>query len=380
MPILNNVIGTVKESSAEEKKQLLEFILNTMEKTPARFDKEDHEILKEYAEWEVENLIVLLCGAKTYREKDTIMACEDSLIGIIMRTYGQPDRIPDEKKARISALVDLVQETRYLEDTIDQVFKQEKIEEAYASRIISFASECTDEYQRGRLYAGLVHYADKVSALTDGARALISEYVDCELLRYLSLDALTEDHIESLEFAADVCKSYHTEKTAELLARVMMLGYSNINYYALETVYALGGEVPQSVIDGLANDLEYANLTYLALEKHGKPELFPKELCDPVYLAKSDMVHWLVYPTELGKKPDAIEYLGKVKYFFKKEEYYVFKYMSDSENLGAEYKNKWLIGWSSEDGGTFSNFDLLSDYEKGSVDKTLKNIKKKLIG
>ena len=92
------------------------------------------------------------------------------------------------------------------------------------------------------------------------------------------------------------------------------------------------------------------------------------------------MVHWLVYPTELGKKPDAIEYIGKIKYFFKKEEYYVFKYMSDSENLGEELQNKWLIGWSNDDGGTFSNFDLLSDYEKGSVDKTLKNIKKKLIG
>lgn len=380
MAILNNVIGTVKEAPIEEKKQLLEFILNTMEKTPARFDREDHEILKEYAEWEVENLIVLLCGAKTYREKDTVMACEDCLIGIIMRTYGKPDNIPDERKARITALVDLVQETRYLEDSIDQVFKQEKIEEVYASRIISFASECKDEYQRGRLYAGLEHYKNKVGSLTDGAKAIISDYVNSELLRYLSLDTLSEDHIESLEFAADVCKYYHTNETVELLRKIMALGYNNVNSYALETIHALGGEAEKSAIEALAYDLEFANITYYELEKQGKTHLFPKELCDPVYLAKSDMVHWLVYPTELGKKPDEIEYIGKIKYFFKKEEFYVFKYKSDSKNLGVELQNKWLIGWSGDDGGTFSNFDLLSDYDKGSVDKTLKNIKKKLIG
>ena len=380
MAIMNQIIETVKSAQINEKKQYLEYILQAMERSASMFDKEDIEILKEYTSDEVEYLIAALSAAKTYREKDLLMVCEDALIGIIMHTYGKPENIPDDKKARISALVDLVQETRYLEDTMDQVFKQEKIEEAYASRIISFASECKDEYQRGRLYAGLAHYKDKLGNMTEGARNLISEYISSELKRYLSMESLSDDCIESLEFAADVCKHYATEETASLLVKVMELGYNNVNFYALGSVYALGGDAPKSVIDALANDLEYASMAYDTLKEYGKAELFPSELTDPVYLAKSDMVHWLVYPTELGKKPDAIEYLGKIKYFFKKEEYYVFKYMSDSENLGEELQNKWLIGWSNDDGGTFSNFDLLSDYEKGSVDKTLKNIKKKLIG
>lgn len=380
MAVMKQIIETVKSAQINEKKQYLEYILQAMERSASMFDKEDIEILKEYTSDEVEYLIAALSAAKTYREKDLLMVCEDALIGIIMHTYGKPENIPDDKKARISALVDLVQETRYLEDTMDQVFKQEKIEEAYASRIISFASECKDEYQRGRLYAGLAHYKDKLGNMTEGARNLISEYISSELKRYLSMESLSDDCIESLEFAADVCKHYATEETASLLVKVMELGYNNVNFYALGSVYALGGDAPKSVIDALANDLEYASMAYDTLKEYGKAELFPSELTDPVYLAKSDMVHWLVYPTELGKKPDAIEYLGKIKYFFKKEEYYVFKYMSDSENLGEELQNKWLIGWSNDDGGTFSNFDLLSDYEKGSVDKTLKNIKKKLIG
>lgn len=380
MAIMNQIVETVRNAPFNEKKQFLEYILNAMEKSPARFDKEDIAILKEYTAWEVENLIVALCEANTYREKDLIMVCEDCLIGIIMHTYVKHENIPEEQKARIQVLVELCDETRYLENTIDQVFKQERIEEAYVSRIISFASECKDEYQRGRIYAGLAHYEDKIANLTDGAKRAISDYIVSELKRYLSIDALSDDHIESLEFAADACKHYTTDETAGLLIKVMGLGINNINFYALETLLALGADVTQDVIYALANDLEYANLTYFSLEKHGKRDLFPKELCDPVYLAKSDMVRWLTYPTELGKKPDEIEYLGKIKYFFKKEEYFVFKYRSDSENLGEELKNKWLIGWSSEDGGTFSNFDLLSDYEKESVDKTLKNIKKKLIG
>jgi hypothetical protein len=95
-----------------------------------------------------------------------------------------------------------------------------------------------------------------------------------------------------------------------------------------------------------------------------------------VYLAKSDLVHWLTYPTELGKEPEQIEFIGKVK---KKEDYYVFRYISDSDNLGEDLQGKWLIGWSNAEGGTFSNFDLYSDFEKKTPEKTLKNIKKRLL-
>jgi hypothetical protein len=300
MAVMKQIIETVKSAQINEKKQYLEYILQAMERSASMFDKEDIEILKEYTSDEVEYLMAALPEAKTYREKDLLMVCEDALIGIIMHTYGKPENIPDDKKARISALVDLVQETRYLEDTMDQVFKQEKIEEAYASRIISFASECKDEYQRGRLYAGLAHYKSKLGCMTDAARKALSEYIASELKRYLSMESLSDDCIESLEFAADVCKHYATEETASLLVKVMELGYNNVNFYALGSVYALGGDAPKSVIDALANDLEYASMAYDTLKEYGKAELFPSELTDPVYLAKSDMVHWLVYPTELG--------------------------------------------------------------------------------
>lgn len=104
--------------------------------------------------------------------------------------------------------------------------------------------------------------------------------------------------------------------------------------------------------------------------------LFPKKYASPEYLAKSDMVHWLCYPTELGKAPDEIELFGTVE--VKKQPYYVFKYKSDSDNLSDELKNRWLVGWSSDDGGTFSHFTPLDECEKKTPEKTLKYIKKSL--
>lgn len=58
----------------------------------------------------------------------------------------------------------------------------------------------------------------------------------------------------------------------------------------------------------------------------------------------------------------------------------IFRYKSDSDNLSDELQNKWLIGWSGDKGGTFSQFDEYALYEKKTPEKTLKYIKKKLIG
>ena len=101
------------------------------------------------------------------------------------------------------------------------------------------------------------------------------------------------------------------------------------------------------------------------------------ELRDPIYLAKSDLVQWLAYPTELGKCPDEIEFLGQTKK--KGEIYHIFRFKSDSENLDEESQNVWLVGWAGNEGGTFSHFDLYKDYDKGTVEKTVKYIRKKIL-
>lgn len=189
-----------------------------------------------------------------------------------------------------------------------------------------------------------------------------------------------KDALDSWEEAADAARYFPSEKIRQLLTETLESGHHGIEYYAAETLLDLGAEVPQECISALAADLEYAVMTRDMLNRYGKLSVFPQEYSAPEYLAKSDMVHWLVYPTELGKAPDEIEFVGTVRYVFRREEYYIFRFRSDSANLGDDVRGKWLLGWSAADGGTFSRFEPFEKYEKGSVKKTLANIKRHIIG
>jgi hypothetical protein len=273
-----------------------------------------------------------------------------------------------------------VAKERYIETALNALFEQPTIAEDDISKLLALLNQTQDIYQRGMLYSGLVHYKDSISKISDTGKALISAHIVTEWQQYLALEQLTEDHINNLELSADISQYFITDSLADTLQKILALGHSNVNYYAADTLLSAGQAIAADVIVALAKDLGYAELTYSMLVKHGKQALFPQEFTNAEYLAKSDMVHWLMYPTELGKAPDAIEYVGKITYLFKKEVYYVFKFRSDSDTLGADLKNKWLIGWSSEDGGTFSNFDEYARFEKNTVAATLKNIKKKLLG
>jgi hypothetical protein len=198
--------------------------------------------------------------------------------------------------------------------------------------------------------------------------------------RWTKTNSFDEEAVNVLELASDVCKFFADEKMVEMLYKIIKLGYGNVSYYAVESLLYLKKDVSKEDILSLAKNREYAALTYELLKKYGKLALFPLEYSKNEYLAQSDLIHWLTYPTELGKIPDEIEYMGKITYLFRKDIYYVFKYRSDSDTLSDDLKNEWLIGWSSDTGGTFSNFDKLSSVDQGSVQKTLKFIKKNIIG
>lgn len=383
MSRFDTIIASIKKEDYPDKKQLLEYtlrLLQNIQKGKKPLGQEDAKALLDYAFEEVDALLLAIPQAETYQRKDLLFDCENLILGLIMHLCPSPSQIPVETMAKIKLLVKTVEKERYLETTLDKLFQQEAVSGEEAEKLLSLVRQTSGEYQKGKLYEGLNHYAGSLSKLSGEAKARIAAYLAEELRRYLALSLRTQEHINNLELAADVCKHFANEEILSLLSEVLGFGYGNVNYYAAETLLAAGKELPREAIVSLAKDLGYADLTYRLLGKYGKQALFPEECRTAEYLAKSDMVHWLLYPTELGKAPDEIEYVGKVTYLFRKDVYYVFRFRSDSDTLGEEKKNKWLIGWSSEDGGTFSNFDEYALYEKGTVEATLKNIKKKLIG
>ena len=383
MSQFDSILSSMKSEPYPTKKQLLEYTLHVLQNTQkggSPLEPEDKAAILQYAYGEIETFLSAIPRADSYKEKDLIFTCEDLLLGLIMHLCPSPTEIPQDILAKIQLLTQIIEKERYIETTLDALFKQESIGETEVSHLLSLVTHVEDEYQKGMLYVGLLYYKDQISKLTDSAKACIASHLTAELKRYLAQNHPDTDCIHNLELLADISRDFANDAIINLLYKAMNLGYSNISYFAADALLALSREIPPEITLSLAQDLEYAKLTYTAFVKNGKQALFPAEYSTAEYLAKSDMVHWLTYPTELGHAPDEIEYIGKITYLFKQEVYHVFKYRSDSDTLGENLKNKWLIGWSSEDGGTFSNFDEYALYEKATISATLKNIKKRLIG
>ena len=378
MSKFNEMIAQMETVGYAEKRQFLQYLAQMAERPKHQFSADDKTALLSYAYEEAERMLRAIPKADSYKEKDLIFECEDFLMGLVMHLSGSPSNIQEDKLIKLKALAELVDKERYIERALDSVFSQDAISEVDINRLLYWVRSCTDEYQKSKLFLGLAHYSQNISKFNSGAKQFMTDYLVSELCRLMKLD--TADTWNALELLADVCKHFGDARVVAALTDLLQLGRHHINLYAVDSLFALDTDVSQTVIHALAQDLEYANLTYGVLQRYGKTELFPVNCTTEEYLAKSDLVHWLTFPTELGKVPDEIVYIGRIKQLFKKEVFHVFKYRSDSDTLDENLKNKWLIGWSSNDGGTFSNFDEYALFEKAPIDATLKNIKKKLIG
>lgn len=379
MSKFDEMIKSLQEANYEHKQQLLTYLLRVVKANISRLDNADRQAMLDYACAEVDVFLKDIPKAESYKQKDLIFGCEEQLLGLIMTLQQRVTDVPEIIRTKIEFLVKLVERERYVENALDEAFSKSPVEETDIRHLLFLVSQTEDEYQRGKLFAGLVYYRKSLSGLCETTKTMLRDHTAEEFRRWLSMGALQEDHVNALESAVDVARYFADDTMIGQLQDVLKLGYAYVNYFTVDTLLSLGQTVPEETVLALAKDLGYANLTYHAFVQHGKADLFPKEYATEEYLAKSDLVHWLMYPTELGQYPDEIEYIGKITYPFKKDAYHVFKYRSDSDTLSDDLKNQWLIGWSSQDGGTFSSFDRYSDHEKLTVSATLKNIKKKLI-
>jgi len=369
---LNHINET---DSYDQKARILSVIVKFIETKKGKIPQDDKTEIVGFAFAEIKKLLSAIPQAKNYRQKDEMFTYEDNLMGVVMLCHASATQIPEENLNDIKALVELVNKERFIERAIDDIFEKGNNAKENVEQLLCAIIPLKDEYQKGQLYNGLLHYQHRISALPNDSKKLFVDYIDSQLKFYLNTE-LTEEMLNSLEVACDVAQHFATDAIVASLQSLLKIENSSIRYYTVRSLLAAKQEVPQEIIVSLANDIVYADMTYAILKMHGKTDLFPAELANEEYLAKSDLVHWLTYPTELGKEPDQIEYLGKVK---KKEIYHIFRYTSNSDNLGEDLHDKWLIGWSNNEGGTFSNFDLYSNFEQKTVEKTLKVIKRKLL-
>ena len=376
MAQFSEILNHIKETeSYDQKARMLSVIVKFIETKKGKIPQDDKAELVGFAFAEIKKILFAIPEAENYRQKDEMFSYEDNLMGIVMLCHASAAQIPEENLNDIETLVELVNKERFIESVIDDIFEKGNNAKENVERLFCALIPLKDEYQKAQLYNGLLHYQHLIASLPVDSKKLFADYINAQLKFYLNTE-LTEEMLNTLEIVSDVAQHFATPEILASLQSLLKIDKSNIRFYAIRSLLAAKQEFPEEIILFLANDIVYADMTYAILKMHGKTNLFPSDLANDEYLAKSDLVHWLTYPTELGKVPDKIEYLGKVK---KKEIYHIFRYTSDSDNLGEDLQGQWLIGWSNNAGGTFSNFDLYSNFEQKTIEKTLKVIKRKLL-
>ncbi len=137
--------------------------------------------------------------------------------------------------------------------------------------------------------------------------------------------------------------------------------------FAVLGVLRSGRDVASQTIARVAASAECRNWLFRGLREMGREALFPRAFRTQEAFAESEMVNWLIFPTELGRAPDEIELKAVVPRLTPhgEAEYYIFRFRTLAPHWAA--KDGWLAGGAgpflkkdgptTEAGGdTFSTF------------------------
>jgi hypothetical protein len=377
---LDQILPEISSSKDyDEKNQITALVLTYIKSKRYKPSKHEKATLTDFVFHEMREIISAAKKAEGYKEKSLIFRYGDTLFYLITEIHKSPAELSAENIATTKELASVMKEELYLENKFEEMFEQNIVSSMDLRDLLARLSETKDEYEKGLFYAGLLHYRNEHSRLLETSKLAISEYMKKEMERYIAeYDAENEDKTKAFEALCDACACFISDDILSLLYRVLEFENNGLSMFASMTLLKHGRDIPEKNVTALANDLVYAEGFFSILRDAGKEALFPAELRNEVYLAKSDLVHWLTFPTELGKAPDEIEYVGKAE-FKNDADIFIFKFRSNSNTLSDDIKGRWLIGWANSEGDTFSNFDEYEKFEKETPEKTVEYIKKKLL-
>lgn len=177
---------------------------------------------------------------------------------------------------------------------------------------------------------------------------------------------LTSANAYSLEILLDVLGYFPTEKSIVYAIEVLNCKNNAVKLFGAASLLKNNIDVNPTVLEDVAKDVELAYRLLRLLEKNKCANKFPAKYAQQEWIAKSQLVNWLKYPTELGKPPNEIELLE----ILEKDgyEYYLYKFQTDLE---AFKDIGWLFGisggykkgefTSNDTGVTFSKFEPVED-------------------
>jgi hypothetical protein len=143
--------------------------------------------------------------------------------------------------------------------------------------------------------------------------------------------------------------------------------------------------VDDATVAEIAADPECRKWLFDGLHKLERTQLFPREFRNQIALAESDLVNWLLHPTELGRPPDEIEFVQTVPFDTETDvgwaDCFLFRFRTHPPHWAA--RDGWMAGVSGpflrKDqptiqalGDTFSAF---TPWDRKSVDEHVDDVR-----
>ena len=186
-----------------------------------------------------------------------------------------------------------------------------------------------------------------------------------DILNYLvNNNNINPSVYDDLEIIVDLACYLNDNEISALIDKIDKLGNNDsVNIFIIKYKIINGMNINIEKLNQLKQNEEKILLLYSIMEQLGVNNKYLNDITQE-QLAKSDMIRWLSYPTELGSVPDKIEFLGD--FIFNNTKCYAYKFSKNNFKINGD-----LLGISggypldritaNPSGYTFSKFEKLSD-------------------
>lgn len=192
------------------------------------------------------------------------------------------------------------------------------------------------------------------------------------ILNYLKKGNIDQSVYQTLEVIIDLACYLNDDETTALINEIDDLGENDsadifiIKYKVINNI-----NIKDEKLSKLKSSKESLWTLYNVMEKLDMADKYLSDVTQDS-IAKSYMIKWLLYPTELGDYPDTIELLGS--FVYNNTKCYAYKFSKDDFKIQGE-----MLGVSGgypvdkvssiSSGYTFSKFENVSDnWEKQAED------------
>jgi hypothetical protein len=233
--------------------------------------------------------------------------------------------------------------------------------------------ESADAAERGKGFQALAALLNKESLSEKEVGPFGKELLAAYAKRHARLSAMQrpdpqvcESWVNDLEYAEmrdeagvllDLLGFVRSEDAERAIRQGATLTDAQLKYFAVRSLYRLGKPVDSEALSAVAANDEHRGKLFAVLATHGESYRMPAAARTQEALARSEMVRWLVYPTELGCAPREIELMKRIR--DGGNDWFVYRFRSHKDNWEAGVAGPFAVAeepTADANGGTFSDF------------------------